>query len=72
MPTITTDSVITCPQCGHAQHETMPTDTCQFFYRCPKCAATLRPLPADCCVYCSYGSVPCPLIQRRDTTAAPT
>ncbi|MDD2796322.1 MAG: GDCCVxC domain-containing (seleno)protein [Acidocella sp.] len=23
----------------------------------------LRPKPGDCCVLCSYGSVPCPPIQ---------
>ena len=27
-------SIITCPQCGHAAAETMPTDACQFFYDC--------------------------------------
>ena len=25
------DSVLTCPQCGHAKRERMPTDACQFF-----------------------------------------
>ncbi|MGB5185335.1 MAG: GDCCVxC domain-containing (seleno)protein [Xanthobacteraceae bacterium] len=23
----------------------------------------LRPKPGDCCVFCPYGSVPCPSIQ---------
>jgi hypothetical protein len=23
----------------------------------------LKPEPGDCCVFCSYGSVPCPPIQ---------
>jgi len=27
-------SVITCPNCGYAKIETMPTDACQFFYEC--------------------------------------
>ena len=36
-------STITCPQCGHRQTETMPTDACQFFYDCRGCAAVLRP-----------------------------
>ena len=35
-------STITCPECGFAREETMPTDAC---------------------VFCSYGSVPCPPIQ---------
>jgi MerC mercury resistance protein len=53
-------SVLTCPQCGHRRKETMPTDACQFLYECRGCGALLRPKPGDCCVYCSYGSVPCP------------
>jgi len=53
-------SVITCPHCAHASEETMPTDTCRFFYDCPACGARLRPKDGDCCVFCSYGSVKCP------------
>jgi hypothetical protein len=59
------DSTITCPICGTAKAETMPTDACQFFYECTGCGALLRPKPGDCCVFCSYGSVPCPPIQQR-------
>jgi hypothetical protein len=56
-------STITCPNCGTAKAETMPTDACQFFYDCTGCGALLRPKPGDCCVFCSYGSVPCPPVQ---------
>lgn len=56
-------SVLTCPKCGHSAVETMPTDACQWFHECPSCKAVLKPLPGDCCVYCSYGSVPCPPMQ---------
>lgn len=56
-------SEITCPHCGHCKVEKMPTDACQFFYECEGCHALLRPKPGDCCVFCSYGSVPCPPIQ---------
>jgi hypothetical protein len=64
-------STITCPQCGMAREEVMPTDTCQFFYRCPGCNTVLRPKPGDCCVFCSYGSVPCPPIQQGEDCCAP-
>ncbi|HBH85536.1 MAG TPA: hypothetical protein DDY34_17280 [Bacteroidales bacterium] len=57
------NSTITCPVCGFEKQETMPTDSCQFFYECTKCKAPLKPLTGDCCVYCSFGSVPCPSIQ---------
>ena len=56
-------SVITCPCCGHQSEETMPTNACLFFFDCPACHATLKPVAGDCCVFCSYGSVPCPPIQ---------
>jgi hypothetical protein len=56
-------STITCPECGFAREETMPLDACVFFYTCTSCGARLRPKPGDCCVFCSYGSVPCPPIQ---------
>jgi hypothetical protein len=54
------ESTITCPVCGHQRTETMPTDACLFFYKCEGCGTVLRPQPGDCCVFCSYGSVPCP------------
>lgn len=54
------ESTIKCPKCLHEKEEVMPTDSCQFFYECEKCRVVLRPLPGDCCVFCSYGSVKCP------------
>ncbi len=41
----------------------MPTNACQFFYDCTGCGTLLKPKPGDCCVFCSYGTVPCPPIQ---------
>jgi hypothetical protein len=57
-------SIITCPHCGTTKSETMPTDACQFFYVCAGCGERLKPEQGDCCVFCSYGSVPCPPIQQ--------
>lgn len=53
-------STLTCPTCGGQATEVMPSDACQFFYTCTHCAATLHSRAGDCCVFCSYGSVPCP------------
>ena len=58
-------SDLTCPSCGHIATETMPTDACQWFYTCGNCGKTLKPKPGDCCVYCSYGTVPCPPMQAQ-------
>jgi len=57
-------STITRPACGRRSAETMPRDACQFFYECIGCGTVLRPKPGDCCVFCSYGDVPCPPIQE--------
>jgi hypothetical protein len=61
-------STITCPQCGHARSETMRVDACQFFYECRGCGVLLRPKRGDCCVFCSYGTAPCPPVQERRRT----
>jgi rRNA maturation endonuclease Nob1 len=44
----------------------MPTDACQWFYACEACHTLLKPKPGDCCVYCSYGDVPCPSVQQGE------
>jgi hypothetical protein len=59
------ESVITCPRYTTARSERMPTDACQFFYVCSGCGTMLRPKQGDCCVFCSYDSVPCPPIQAE-------
>jgi hypothetical protein len=42
----------------------MPANACVAFYDCKGCGKAVRPLPGSCCVFCSYGSVPCPPIQQ--------
>ena len=34
---------LTCPSCGTAKKEPMPTDACQFFYVCTGCGTRLKP-----------------------------
>jgi len=43
MPEFVLVSVLTCPRCGFAKTETMPTDACLFFYDCESCGARLKP-----------------------------
>ena len=66
-------SDLTCPACGHVERLEMPVDACVFFHECTACHVRLRPKAGDCCVFCSYGSVPCPPIQdgRSDCCAPP-
>lgn len=58
-------STITCPVCHYQETLEMPEDACQFFYECPNCHTLLKPKEGDCCVFCSYGDVPCPPIQKN-------
>lgn len=57
------ESTITCPHRAAWRIETMPENACQVVSRCRGCGETLRPRPGECCVFCSYGTVPCPPIQ---------
>lgn len=57
-------STLTCPECGRSAIETMPINACQFFYSCKGCGQTLRPNDGDCCVFCSFGTMPCPPVQE--------
>ena len=60
---IITHSTIACPNCGHKSTEEMPPNACQYFLECNNCQKLIQPKKGDCCVYCSYGDVPCPPIQ---------
>jgi hypothetical protein len=64
MMTIVTTCTLTCPACGHVTTEAMPTDQCIYFHECLNCGALLKPKKGHCCVFCSYGSIPCPPIQE--------
>lgn len=62
------ESLVTCPECGHQEQELMEPDACIVVYDCDGCGSTLRPREGDCCVFCSFGSVPCPPIQVEEET----
>lgn len=64
METVVLQSLITCPKCGFKKMETMPENACTYFYECESCKVLLKPLPGDCCVFCSYGTMKCPPIQK--------
>ncbi|MFL6832867.1 MAG: GDCCVxC domain-containing (seleno)protein [Xanthobacteraceae bacterium] len=49
---------MTCPASGDRTN-----GACLFFYDCQGYGRPLKPKPGDCCVFCSYGSVPCPPVQ---------
>lgn len=62
---IVLEAVIRCPSCGNRSSHTMPADACVFFHMCTACGSVMRPKAGDCCVFCSYGSAPCPPRQEN-------
>ncbi|MDT3736796.1 MAG: GDCCVxC domain-containing (seleno)protein [Denitratisoma sp.] len=57
------ESILTCPECGFLKTEIMPTDACLWFHQC-HAVLKPKPKPGDGCIFCSYGTVPCPLVQE--------
>jgi hypothetical protein len=62
---VTSTTTVTCPSCGFRKDEAMPDDQCVYFYTCTHCKKVLKPIFGDCCVFCSYGTVSCPIEQKR-------
>ena len=61
----TRDSALTCPVCNYEETFVMSDDACHFFHTCNRCGTLLKPVGEDCCVFCSYGTLPCPPKQRE-------
>jgi hypothetical protein len=53
-------SILTCPKSATRPSRRWQLMHASFFYDCKGCGERLKPLAGDCCVFCSYGSVPCP------------
>ena len=70
MHVIASTSELRCPHCSHAEMLLMPTNACVVFHRCSACGSVLRPKEGDCCVFCSYGSVPCPPAQLDESVSS--
>jgi len=52
-------SIVTCPECGHAEALPLAGGPGRLIYRCAACGVLSRPKQGDCCVLCSYGDQPC-------------
>ncbi|MCL4416897.1 MAG: hypothetical protein M1308_23055 [Actinobacteria bacterium] len=55
-----TEALLTCPKCSTKQKVDMPTNACQYFYKCISCNEIIKPKEGDCCVFCSYADIKCP------------
>ncbi len=57
-------SIMQCPHCGFKVTERMPAKMKVLRWQCPACTAMIESPPTACCVFCAYGSVPCPDAQQ--------
>jgi len=46
------EATIDCPNCHQGTTATIPEDECLYFFECPRCNVTMKPLAGDCCVFC--------------------
>jgi hypothetical protein len=53
-----------CRICGISEKRDDAHRCMLFFYERTGCGALFRPKTGVCCVFCSYGLVACPLVQR--------
>ncbi len=58
------------PSASAQTTEAMPQNACVVRFECPSCGELLAPLEGDCCVFCSYGTAPCPPIQTGNSCCA--
>ncbi len=58
-------SKLICPHCSHEKTITMPSTFCQYFLECTNCKTVIKAKAGDCCVFCSYGDIKCPPIQKN-------
>ena len=68
---LTRENILQCPYCDYRSEEVMPMDRCIYFYECSNCGEVFKPLPGDCCVFCSYGITPCPPCQQERMRSRP-
>lgn len=61
-----TESTITCPHCRYKETLPIPDNYCLARWQCPSCGEELKPYEGDCCVFCSFGDVPCLPIQQEN------
>lgn len=60
-----TDCIMTCPKCGTKKDAEMPTAYQERQYTCEACHAKLTVADDECCVFCAYSNMLCPIQQQK-------
>ncbi len=53
------ESILTCPNCSHQKQEKLLENTFPTRFRCGNCQEMAEVKLGDCCIYCSFGDIPC-------------
>jgi hypothetical protein len=56
---------LTCPSCAATFSTDMPETETVDELACPSCGTVVVPDPGECCVFCSHGTMPCPIAQSE-------
>jgi len=57
-------SIVQCPHCHFKVTERMSTTQQVREWECPACHKRVQASPGACCIFCEYGTVPCPAVQQ--------
>jgi len=57
-------TILKCPHCNKEQQATMPEKGRKMAQDCRYCNETISAIEGSHCVFCSYGSIKCPIAQR--------
>ncbi len=63
--TVNRSSTLYCPHCRAGSHERMSLDHTLHEFHCLWCNRTMRHEPEQHCIFCAFGSRPCPEKQQR-------
>ena len=59
------ETMLKCPHCGVEQRATMPLTGKKMAQDCRFCGETMIAKEGECCVFCSYGLIGCPVAQEK-------
>ncbi len=58
-------SEVRCSTCEYTETIRMPKYATKTSFECTRCKCVMTPRHHSCCIFCSYGSVPCPRQQSK-------
>lgn len=70
-PGVVRESTLVCPRCNHGERMMMAENSSLVVHVCQSCGLEMHRLPGNCCLFCTWGTVPCPTAQRAYNPGLP-